>query len=293
VRAGVRLPAQPTTASFQTTAGAGPLLAKGSQLEIRWHCGPRPIFPLNMAAGDLTFNGTPLYIHELEEYGMQPIISVGLSVWDGALVLAKFLESSKDFPHDFWKGKKVLELGSGTGTVGLAIALLGGNVLLTDSIEVQCLIEKNISLNMQGIQKNGGSAEVRVLNWNNGAKKYTSYDNISDDSNVENQTNNETEKDKWISQNSGKAFDFVVCSDVLFQPESIGPFVQTLVDLTTDWGRNTIVYLAHQSRYPNVDAKFQQELHSRFLVVEIPIEDHNPDFRTEKVKIFRIQSHQA
>ncbi len=72
---------------------------------------------------------------------------VGCVVWDAALVLAKFLEnplyfprpSSTDAAEDFcgrgrvgvatcggyWMGKKVVDLGSGTGVVGLAAALLG------------------------------------------------------------------------------------------------------------------------------------------------------------------------
>jgi len=234
-----------------------------------------------MAAGELSFDGTPLYINEIEEYGIQPIVSVGFSVWDCAVVLSKFLETSmKEFPLGFWKGKRVIELGSGTGTVGLAIALLGGTVLLTDSIEVQNLIEKNISINLEGMRKMGGSARVCVLNWNNGAKEYTSY--------VTGRTSGS--EAECITVQNEKPFDFVLCSDVLFQYESIAPFIQTLTDLTTDRGKNTTIYLAHQARYPKVDAEFKQQLRSNFVVIEIPIEEHHPHYRTEKVQIFRIQN---
>lgn len=69
---------------------------------------------------------------------------VGCVVWDAALVLSKFLENAIYFPQrqaeadgrggggagaecvaPFWRGKRVIELGSGTGVVGLAAALMG------------------------------------------------------------------------------------------------------------------------------------------------------------------------
>ena len=49
----------------------------------------------------------------------------GCVVWDAALVLARFLENGHFFPPKYWKNKRVLELGSGTGAVGLASGVLG------------------------------------------------------------------------------------------------------------------------------------------------------------------------
>lgn len=54
---------------------------------------------------------------------------VGCVVWDAAIVLAKYLET--EYFHDpssgwnVWAGERVLELGSGTGAVGLMAATLG------------------------------------------------------------------------------------------------------------------------------------------------------------------------
>ena len=49
----------------------------------------------------------------------------GCVVWDAALVLARFLENRYFFPPNHWKNRRVLELGSGTGVVGLASCVLG------------------------------------------------------------------------------------------------------------------------------------------------------------------------
>ena len=64
-------------------------------------------------------DGTVLKFHQSE------IGDVGCVVWDAALVLSKYLET-KDF--DYGKdlqSKVVVELGSGTGAVGLVAAALG------------------------------------------------------------------------------------------------------------------------------------------------------------------------
>ena len=50
---------------------------------------------------------------------------VGCVVWDAALVLTKYLESNDFERGAAWNGKQVLELGAGTGVVGLYAASLG------------------------------------------------------------------------------------------------------------------------------------------------------------------------
>lgn len=50
---------------------------------------------------------------------------VGCVVWDAALVLCKFLENSIYFPPPYWIGKRIVELGAGTGAVGLVAGLMG------------------------------------------------------------------------------------------------------------------------------------------------------------------------
>lgn len=64
-------------------------------------------------------NGDVVKIHQLE------IGDVGCVVWDAALVLSKYFET-KDF--DYGKQlheKNVVELGAGTGVVGIIVATLG------------------------------------------------------------------------------------------------------------------------------------------------------------------------
>lgn len=54
---------------------------------------------------------------------------VGCVVWDAAIVLAKYLETKLFYNPssgvNVWAGKNVVELGAGTGVVGLMAATLG------------------------------------------------------------------------------------------------------------------------------------------------------------------------
>ena len=87
----------------------------------------------------------PYFVRELECAGKTLRIKqlyigdVGCVVWDAAIVLCKFLENVKYFPltvnfstssgdpgvPSYWNGKKVIDIGSGTGVVGIAASLLG------------------------------------------------------------------------------------------------------------------------------------------------------------------------
>jgi predicted nicotinamide N-methyase len=82
----------------------------------------------------------------------------GEYVWPASLVMCEFLKRNPELV----KGKRVLELGSGTGIVGLYAAKLGAkHVTLTDFIDWNIL---NIKTNLK---ENGleGVAEPRWFQW--------------------------------------------------------------------------------------------------------------------------------
>merc|ERR1711971_289699 len=86
----------------------------------------------------------------------------GVVVWDAAIVLAKFLQTVQAQ----LKGRSVIELGSGTGAVGLSAAALGASpVLLTDLPALKQLIEHNLSLNSSAISSE--TCTVAPLVWGN------------------------------------------------------------------------------------------------------------------------------
>jgi predicted nicotinamide N-methyase len=60
---------------------------------------------------------------------------------------------------------QILELGSGTGLVGLAMASLGADVVLTDLPSIYPNLARNIRDNCELVQQNSGSVRGGVLDW--------------------------------------------------------------------------------------------------------------------------------
>lgn len=59
------------------------------------------------------------------EFLQHTVGDVGCVVWDAALVLAGYLDQMNSKKERSMEGLRVLELGSGTGCVGLVAAALG------------------------------------------------------------------------------------------------------------------------------------------------------------------------
>lgn len=85
---------------------------------------------------------------------------LGLKTWRASCFLAKRLHS-----FDLAKDGRVLELGAGTGLVGLAMAGLGADVLLTDLPSIHANLARNIEANIEVVRQNHGSASSGVLDW--------------------------------------------------------------------------------------------------------------------------------
>ncbi|CAI2350743.1 unnamed protein product [Caenorhabditis sp. 36 PRJEB53466] len=94
---------------------------------------------------------------ELKIY-QEILTDVGGVIWDSALMtIHYFFKNPKLF-----EGKKVLELGSGTGVCGIALAALGAEVILTDLPERILLLEKNVEANRKLVNDR---VKVQVLDW--------------------------------------------------------------------------------------------------------------------------------
>ena len=87
----------------------------------------------------------------------------GLKTWTSSLVLSRLLPTLQRFVPD--KGS-ILELGAGTGLLGLSAAYLWkADVLLSDLPVVVPNLEHNLLLNRDIIQDGGGRVSVRALDW--------------------------------------------------------------------------------------------------------------------------------
>lgn len=74
---------------------------------------------------------------------------VGVALWPACRALSAFLVN--EYGQQFFAGKQVIELGAGAGLLGIAIAKIGANVLLTDaSFATQALelLRENVESNL-------------------------------------------------------------------------------------------------------------------------------------------------
>ncbi|XP_071789450.1 protein N-lysine methyltransferase METTL21D-like [Asterias amurensis] len=183
---------------------------------------------------------------------------VGCVVWDAALVLLKFIES--DFfksKHETLEQKHVIELGSGTGAVGLAASLLGANVTITDLEEFVPLMQLNVNTNKALIK---GSLMAKTLKWGGSVQEFLPHP------------------------------DFILLSDCVYYIQAVGDLVVTLDELS---GHDTEILCSYEERTigQNLQSldKFLTLVNEIFVVDEIPLNQQDPVYRSEDIHILSMK----
>ncbi|XP_036607864.1 protein-lysine methyltransferase METTL21D isoform X1 [Trichosurus vulpecula] len=194
----------------------------------------------------------------LQQYGSG---GVGCVVWDAAIVLAKYLETqhfsgAAAGTHALLR-RSVLELGAGTGAVGLMAATLGADVIVTDLEELQDLLKLNIKMNEHLIT---GSVQAKVLKWGEERKDYFSPP------------------------------DYILMADCIYYEESLEPLLKTLKDLS---GPKTCIICCYEQRTmgknPEIERKYFELLQLDFDLEKIPLEKHDEEYRSEDIHILYIR----
>jgi predicted nicotinamide N-methyase len=90
---------------------------------------------------------------------------LGLKTWGSSYSLAKRLHTFDLVKDGSLQTPRVLELGSGTGLVGLAMAGMGADVLLTDLASIHPNLARNVEDNVEVVRQNYGSASSGILDW--------------------------------------------------------------------------------------------------------------------------------
>ena len=150
-------------------------------------------------------------------------------VWEASVVLAMALEWSQTTP------KNVLELGSGLGVAGLAAALRGGDVVLTDLMEVVPRTLQRCATHRSLIDQAGGSATVMAYDW-----RMKAPPDILD----------------------MRPYDLVLSADAIYRADLLEPFLRAL-----DAVVGAELLLAHKRRHRELDDRLEA-LSQRFDVAE-------------------------
>ncbi|KAB1214577.1 Protein-lysine methyltransferase METTL21C [Morella rubra] len=178
--------------------------------------------------------------------------SQGLSfqLWPAATTLVTLLDHHRGHltnsplsltlpdPH---RPLNILELGSGTGLVGIAAAAtLGANVTVTDLTHVIPNLQFNVDANSDILTLNGGAVDVAPLRWG------------------------EANDVKLI----GRHFDLILASDVVYHSHLYDPLLETLRFLLLDHEGEkgaTVFVMAHLRRWKK-DSVFFRKARKLFQV---------------------------
>lgn len=183
----------------------------------------------------------------------------GSSVWDSAVVLMSYFENQRVFPLGFWQGKRVLELGSGTGILGIHAAKLGAaRVVLSDLGEIVASLERNIALNAADFPP-GTEVCAVSLPWG------TPMDGI------------------------GAPFDVVLCADCIlpYAAHTMALLCDTFVRLC-DANPDTHILMAYEERF-DASPFFASLASLGFERVAALPADLHPVYQAEQVHVLHIR----
>ncbi|XP_066550670.1 protein N-lysine methyltransferase METTL21D isoform X1 [Amia ocellicauda] len=186
---------------------------------------------------------------------------VGCVVWDAAIVLSKYLETEQFCDPaagiNTWADKTVVELGAGTGVVGLMAATLGAHVIVTDLEDLQPLLETNIQDNAALVSS--GSVKAKVLKWGEDVAEFLPPP------------------------------DFLLMADCIYYEQSLEPLVMTLRSLA---GPQTCIICCYEQRTmghnPEVEKRFFELLLRHFESEAIPLEKQDPEYSSPDIHVLHL-----
>jgi predicted nicotinamide N-methyase len=140
--------------------------------------------------------------------------NLGLKTWAASYMLSKRLHTFK-LPQV----TDMLELGSGTGLVGIAAAaVFGCSVLLTDLAEITPNLSRNVEDSRATVRECGGSLDCGILDWS----KPHSYRPFLSASGLAEGTETGSQPD------SVRKYPVILAADSLYSPEHPRLLVQTI-----------------------------------------------------------------
>lgn len=169
-----------------------------------------------------------------------PSEGIPFQLWPAATALVSLLDLHRLDPSNSplsaaipAGAQRILELGSGTGIVGIvAAATLGGNVTLTDLPHVVPNLQFNAEANAGVVGSSGGAVTYAPLRWGHAADV----------------------------EAVGREFDVILASDVVYHDHLYEPLLETLRLMLLGSGeeKKMVFVMAHMRRWKKESAFFKK-----------------------------------
>ena len=238
-----------------------------TQLDVLMALQPESAMDYDLHNGGLTFGGRRVFIRETGKLEYP----YGDSTFVAALMTAKCMEYTYTKKL---RGARVLELGAGTGALGLVAAALGARrVLLSDLPCSIAQLKNNVALNETHWTKSS-SDDDEENDYVKGTLEVCELD--------------------WFKPGDVAAlgeFDFIVGSELMFDEDLLGPLANVLVTLT-DLNPKAIVLLGYQDRMLVDDDDIEEAFGPHFEYERVRSEEMHPEFRVrvcEALRIYRLR----
>ncbi|KAI9280185.1 putative methyltransferase-domain-containing protein [Umbelopsis sp. AD052] len=178
----------------------------------------------------------------------------GGKTWEAADVSCNYLIwKYKSSNGNAFKGKTILELGSGTGLVGLVLGAMcnpldANKIVITDQIPMLSLMEANIDINNLG-----RTVRANVLDWG-------------------------VELPQWLT----KIPDIIIASDCVYLEVAFQPLIDSLLLLSNE---NTEIYLCYKRRR-KADKRFFTLARKQFTITEVTEDPHRPGYERNGLHLY-------
>jgi len=184
----------------------------------------------------IVFEGRSLFFQESPSHARE---CTGTVVWDGALMLLDlFAPLARSFA-----GKNVVDIGCGTGIVGISLASVGARVWLTDvGVGVE-MARCNAAANATVVSEHSGAAVAQALDWADPDASLLAFP-------------------------SGACVDIIVACEVVYNNEAFAPLLSALACLSS---KQTFIYLVLRQRHGCDTAAFIQMARATFKLEELSL----------------------